>query len=213
MKPLKIINQVSKTHSNCSCYECGEEYVTRHWDCNRSRIDHLCGKCNNPVGQTIDQALVNKFFNYDPVSGELSWRLPTRRTHVGDVVRSLNNKGYLVVGLAGKIILVHRVIWLMQTGVFPDQVDHIDHNRTNNSWVNLREVNNSDNQKNRSKSSNNTTGVTGVSVVKSTGMLKASIRVNNRTIHIGTYKSLTEAKAARKAAEVRYGFHTNHGSD
>jgi len=43
------------------------------------------------------------------------------------------------------------------------------------------------------------------------GRWRASISVANRQRYLGTFDYLAEAVEARKAAEVKYGFHPNHG--
>ena len=209
---LKIIQKLSKTKSLCECAECGSHYETNHYDAIRSRIGHLCTLCKNPKNQPLTQALVQKFFEYDPVSGELTRRLPTSNNYVGEVVGTLKNNGYLSVGFGDKEYLVHRLIWLYVKGYLPDQVDHIDHDRLNNSWVNLREVNNTDNSKNTSVSSNSTTKVNGVSFMKSRNKYRATIVVNRKQVHLGLFEDINDAVKARKDADIKYGFHANHGN-
>ena len=66
---------------------------------------------------------------------------------------SANNKGYLMVSLNGKQYRKHRLIAL-QFIPNPDnlpQVDHINHNRTDNRINNLRWVSNLQNSNNKSK--------------------------------------------------------------
>lgn len=209
---LKIIKKLSKTKSICECVECGSHYETNQYDAQKSRIGNLCVLCKNPANQQLDQALVKKFFDYNPIIGELSRRLPTANNYVGEVVGTLKNTGYLSVGLGNKEYLVHRLIWLYMKGYLPDQVDHIDHNRTNNAWSNLREVNNTENAKNTSVSVNSTTKITGVSFMKSRNKYRATIMVNRKQIHLGLFENINDAIKARKDAEIKHGFHANHGS-
>jgi hypothetical protein len=42
---------------------------------------------------------------------------------------------------------------------------------------------------------------------------KSQIGVNGSTINLGYYEDKEEAVRTRKEAEVKYGFHTNHGRD
>ena len=125
---IKIVKKLSTRKSICECVECGAHYEADHFDVKRSHIGHLCILCKKPANQVLDQSLVKKFFNYDPLTGELTRRLPTSNNYVGEVVGTLKGKGYLSVGFGNKHYLVHRLIWLYMTGHLPDQVDHINHN-------------------------------------------------------------------------------------
>jgi hypothetical protein len=99
------------------------------------------------------------------------------------------------------------------TGEWPsEQIDHIDHIKQNNRWLNLREADNQTNSKNKPILSTNTSGVTGVSWDKSKQKHHAYITVNDRKLSLGCFDAFEDAVSSRKSAEVRYGFHRNHGS-
>ena len=69
----------------------------------------------------------------------------------------------------------------------------------------------SDNQKNKSRGRNNKSGVTGVSWHKMAGKWQATVRNHSVQRALGVYDDWFEAVCARKSAEVRFGFHVNHG--
>ena len=55
-------------------------------------------------------------------------------------------------------------------------------------------------------------GVTGVHFSKSRNKFIAQIKVNRQVHYLGCYNTLEEAAAAaRREAELKYGFHSNHG--
>lgn len=56
---------------------------------------------------------------------------------------------YCRVSVNGKILYTHRVIFALYHGYWPDQVDHLDGNRLNNSISNLVECDTSGNMRNR----------------------------------------------------------------
>ena len=91
------------------------------------------------------------------------------------------------------------------------QVDHINHDRTDNRIENLRLVNANENGKNQKASVRNKSGVVGVSWKKSKNKWHSQIMVNGKQIHLGFFDNIDEAKKARIDAERKYGFHENHG--
>ena len=154
--------------------------------------------------------------HYDPDSGV--FRRIRKITWAGGVVESesIPNKptryGYYQINIFGRPYAVHRLIFLYMTGSFPKHdVDHINGDRTDNRWVNLREVTRRENMMNVGIRSNSTTGVTGVSQRKDTGKYVAYIDVMGKRTMLGNFDNLSDAKQARVEASKKYGFHENHG--
>ena len=155
---------------------------------------------------------LNEVFEYK--LGCLYWlKCPPCRVKPGDLAGSVTKDGYLAVRFQRKLLMVHRVIWELVHGVIPEgmEVDHIDHNRTNNFITNLRLVSASDNQKNRSRRADNSSGVTGVHWNSRKKKWVAAIRANSTVITLGYFSDKDDAISARKQAEIDYGFHQNHG--
>ena len=117
--------------------------------------------------------------------------------------------GYRLINVDYTKYLQHRLAFLYVLGYLPTVVDHIDGNRENNKWDNLREATNTDNARNSARSSNNTSGCTGVSRTKS-GNWVVEIYQNSVKINCGTYTELAEAIEVRKAKEKELGYHANH---
>ena len=113
----------------------------------------------------------------------------------------------------GKSVYVHQIAFKMHYGYEPEQIDHIDGNTTNNDPSNLRDVDSSVNTKNKSLPVNNTSGVQGVMWENSTSKWRVRIGTGNGRKHIGRFECFDEAVAARKKAEVVYGYSENHGRD
>lgn len=160
----------------------------------------------------------NELLRYEPSSGKLFWKkVTTNRVRVGDEAGSFcKSTGYINVVIDGKGYTLHRIAILLATGVYDKtvQIDHIDHDRGNNRFSNLRVVSRAENMRNQSLRNTNKTGVTGVSVRytrKGTKRYTANIVYNNKPIFLGNYDTLEEAAAARAEAEIKYGFHPNHG--
>lgn len=208
---LKQIRKVSTTKSEFECYYCKSTYVSNHYDAKKSRLGHICNACKDLPKSALTQDLVKKLFNYDKSTGLVTYAMPTHHNDVGDIAGYNHSGGYISILIGKSEYLLHRIIWLYVKGYLPDQVDHIDHVRNNNRWDNLREVNNTDNSKNTSISKNSTTKVNGVSFMKSRNKYRAYIMVNRKQISLGLYENLEDAQEARRKADIKYNFHSNHG--
>lgn len=163
--------------------------------------------------------------SYDPETGVIFWKYRplehfdsvagmnrSNGRFAGKAAGSPQNAGYLHVCLWGKNYLVHRVLWALHYGAWPSEnIDHINGNRSDNRLVNLREVSKKENHRNMKMPSTNKSGFMGVHWSNQKRSWVAQIRVDAKTIYIGRYHILEEAIAARKKAEVEYGFHPNHG--
>jgi hypothetical protein len=161
-------------------------------------------------GLTIAEA--RKWFRYDPDAGALYWAIRSSNAARMDRPAGKLERGYWSVMVNGRLYRAHRIIWAMHYGEWPDgQVDHINHIRADNRIENLRVVPHLDNHRNMSLFKNNTTGIPGVRFDVRYGSWTARITVNYKQINLGSYKTKEEAIAARKKAEVEYGFHPNHG--
>lgn len=140
----------------------------------------------------LTQDQVRSMFWYDPGSGLFIRRRTGRvsSTNCGD--------GYKAVGINGKMYKAHRLAWLYMTGVWPTgHIDHIDRDRANNAWYNLRDVSIQENNKNRGyKRRQGGTGIRGVVVDRSRGKLRyrASICVDGRTITLGRFATPEAAR-------------------
>jgi len=124
-----------------------------------------------------------------------------------------SSDGYIYISIQpyGKFS-AHRLAWLYVTGEMPnDEIDHINHIKTDNRFKNLRSVSHKDNGRNTSKPSNNTSGVVGFSWRKDRGKWQCHIKVNGKKLSLGCYACIKEAAKVRKDAELKYGFHKNHG--
>jgi hypothetical protein len=172
---------------------------------------------------------INKYIKYDSVSGKLYWKnrapedFKSGYYKAESLCKSWNNRwankeaftavtpqGYYTGALFSKQYLAHRVIWKIVYGYWPDQVDHINGNRKDNSLINLRETNSSGNSRNSRLRSDNKTGYHGIYPSRS-GKWWCRIKVGSEVKHLGTFDSLEIAIKARLEAEVKYGYHENHG--
>ena len=80
-------------------------------------------------GKQVTKELLDTLFEYR--SGILY------RKHHGQLtpITCKGKVGYIVANIFGTIHYVHRLIWCMHTGVYPEMpVDHIDHDKTNTAY-------------------------------------------------------------------------------
>lgn len=159
----------------------------------------------------------HELFVYEPETGKLFWRITrSNRAGAGSEAGSKNQYGYLFVRVNGRNYQVHRIIWdMFNTNdklCGTEEIDHIDHNRENNRLDNLRKVCHTDNMRNQSLRRTTKSGATGVSWRERDSRWRAYITIAGVCKHIGHFMTFEEALSARKAAEIKYGFHENHGA-
>lgn len=98
--------------------------------------------------------------------GVFFWNLSRGGAAKGSVAGSLNSEGYLLVWIDKINYKCHRLAWLYTYGCWPDNIDHINGNRSDNRIENIRSVSAHENTKNQKIRSDNTSGFTGVSYYK-----------------------------------------------
>lgn len=113
---------------------------------------------------TVDY--LKKILSYNPDTGVFTWiKRTTRADLLGKQAGNVHSSGYVRIAIHNKKIFAHRLAWLYMMGVWPtNHIDHIDGNRTNNIFKNLRDVTRSENLHNVYKAKkNNKTNLLGVS--------------------------------------------------
>lgn len=156
------------------------------------------------------------YLRYEPDTGNLYWIVDHGVRRAGDKAGTYDARGYVIIGFNYKRLKAHRVIWDMCNPDNPvldnEQIDHINHKLGDNRISNLRKVDSTGNHRNMSMPKNNTSGVLGVGWDANRAKWKAAIQLQGRTKNLGRFDAFADAVAARKAAEVEYGFHENHGA-
>lgn len=159
---------------------------------------------------TAEQA--RQFLDYNPVTGNLTWKAgaaltsSSKRFTVGEIADSIHHAtGYKVVSLLGVTHKSHRIIWLIMLDAWPTgSVDHINRNKADNTWCNLRDVTKSVNQLNGNVRRNCNSGVNGVSLEKrsSTWFAYYMQDYSRHTLYRG--RDFFEAVCARKSFDATH---------
>lgn len=166
-----------------------------------------------PVKIDLTQEQLMGLFDYDEEKGRLLRRKFSNGLFLGLEVAGYDGvEGYRRIEVDGKAYLEHRLVWIYITGANPsDQLDHINQDRNDNRISNLREVNNSKNQKNTTLRNSNKTGIMGIHARSDNGKWSVRISHNGSRYTLGSFYDFFEACCARKSAEVKFGYHENHG--
>ncbi|WP_390549878.1 HNH endonuclease [Qipengyuania sp. MTN3-11] len=157
--------------------------------------------------------------DYDPETGVMTWKscdeFPRQwnTRYAGKPAFSTPTaRGYLQGSVDGQMLAGHRVAWAITHGAWPThEIDHINGDRSDNRLINLRDIPHIQNQRNMIINRSNTSGVMGVNYHKRDRRWRAFIEVRGKSVHLGNFKTINEAAAARKAAERKHGFMPEHG--
>ena len=141
-----------------------------------------------------------ELLSYEPESGSMTWRLARRGTAAGTPAGgSWGSKGYIGVCIDGRHYFAHRLAWFYVSGDWPpQQIDHINGNRSDNRIENLRLADQSHNNANSPKRQRNRSGFKGVSLHK--GRWRAAITKGRKSTHLGYFDTAELAHEAYAAA-------------
>jgi hypothetical protein len=156
----------------------------------------------------ISISALQERFGYDPETGVVFFKNDVRSgrenrmliARAGDRAGYVAPIGYRYVSFQKVRLLEHHVVWALMTGDWPrKQLDHINRQKADNRWENLRECNGVENAANTAKSSRNTSGFKGVSYFKPAKLWAAQIMYNGQKSHLGYYRTPEAAYEAYKA--------------
>lgn len=148
--------------------------------------------------------------SYDMETGEFTWLKsgPGRPKHRNALAGSMHWTGYKSIRIGGTSYLSHRLAYLFVTGHWPpENVDHINRDRSDNRWSNLREATFSENSQNSNgKTSIRKSKFKGTYLDKRVNRWTSSIRSKGKRYYLG-YFDLEEdaAKAYAEASILHHG--------
>jgi hypothetical protein len=105
------------------------------------------------------------------------------------------------------------MVWIYHYGEITKgmEIDHINHNRTDNRIENLRMVANKENKRNLSLSKRSSTGYSNIRYRDDVKKYQVRFKINQKEQNFGWFTHLHDAIAERDRAKVVLGFHPNHG--
>lgn len=171
----------------------------------------------------LTQQYLKECVTYDPDTGIFTWNVRpvhhfkdtekrTQKESMEICNKAITNKiagtttkrGYEQITINRKSYRSNKLAYLYMTGKYPlypkEEVDHINHIKTDNSWKNLRIVNRIRNMQNRPLSIKNKSGVVGVRF--NDYRWRADITIKKKHKVIGRYKNFIDAVKARYNEEV-----------
>ena len=147
---------------------------------------------------------LKEILHYDPNTGEFIWKVSRPpRAKAGSRAGYLNHQlGYRLISISGKMYYEHRLAVLWMTGQWPEhQVDHVNGNRADNRWRNLRLASQRQNLAYRGLGSDNKTGAKGVHKTLS-GKWYSQISIRGKTKYLGIFDNLEAAAEAYDMAAL-----------
>lgn len=152
-----------------------------------------------------------KLLSYNPETGEFTWIGSLSARMNGRRAGSVQRNGYRKITVRGVCIYEHRLAFAMMGQTAPPTVDHINRNRADNSWANLRASTAFQNRGNLHHWA--VSGVRGVYWEKHCKRWRAQLGVGGGKVRkLGSFVDIAAAKAAYdKAAKEHYGEHYTPG--
>jgi len=114
---------------------------------------------------------------------------------------AVGKDGYVRMNFNGRVERAHRLAYLLQGLSLPPQVDHINGDRSDNRWCNLRAATNTENQYNR-RGTSKVGNKKGAFYNRQKKQWYSMIRVAGKRIYLGTFESEEAAHAAYATAAL-----------
>ena len=154
----------------------------------------------------LTQARLKEVPHYDPDTGVFTHRVTRvgRGTQAGQVAGCVDERGYVKIGLFYKRYWAHRLAWFYMTGAWPQyEIDHINGDKSDMRWCNLRAATLSQNRVNVGRLANNTSGYKGVHWSKAAQKWQARIEWQGVSYYLGIYVKIEDAHMAYALAAER----------
>jgi hypothetical protein len=166
-----------------------------------------------------------KLLAYNPETGEMRWkaRSPSmfkggagrysaerccavwNAKYAGKLAGTQNDSGYIDIRISRRHHRAHRLAFLIVTGRWPvDEIDHVNLNKADNKWENIREASRDQNLANRPAHRDNSSGFKGVTWHKPSQKWQARLVKDKTTHRLGFFDTAEEAFEAYKFASEKH---------
>lgn len=154
----------------------------------------------------ISLSRLNERLTYDPATGVLTWKYcdgihrDFNKRFAWKPAGTVGKDGYIIINVDKNSYVAHRLGWYMVTGEYPEKhIDHIDGDRANNAFSNLRLATPLENTQNKSFETGRKKK-RGTHFRKAEGKWCAKIRHNYKDMWLGFFDSEDSASEAYEAA-------------
>ena len=161
------------------------------------------GKPVNRIRKMPPLSFFQERLEYNAETGEFTWLGDFNAKRVGRRAgTTIGSKGYRTITIKKRRYYEHRIAWYMMTGNDPTglEIDHINGDKSDNRFSNLRMATCQQNKVNCGLSANNTSGYKGVT--KNRKAWIASIMKDRQYVYIGSFETPEEAAKAYDAKAV-----------
>lgn len=140
-------------------------------------------------------------FDYSEETGNFIRKITVANKKAGSIAGYLSEQGYIRMEIDGHAYFAHQLAYMWMVGVFPKNlIDHINGNRKDNRFLNLRLCNNFENTRNHKIRKDNKSGFIGVYKHSVNNSWCAHIKAGEKLIYLGSFKSPEEAAKIRDEA-------------
>lgn len=160
--------------------------------------------CKGVLMATSDltAARLRELLHYDPKTGVFTWLVRRGGPATAGSAAGTPSRGYVILGIECRRYRANRLAFLYMTGAWPRGfVDHINGNRADDRWSNLRDVSHAENCQNI-RVARRTSATGSLGVYERNGRYVASIGVRGARIQIGTFNKREDAADAYLTAKA-----------
>ncbi len=155
----------------------------------------------------LSHSRLKELLHYDHETGDFIWKVTpsyNKKVNPGDVGGWIETRGYRRIEIDRRTYSAHRLAWFYMTGKWPMyEIDHINGQRCDNRFCNLREVTSAQNNQN-SKSVWGSSKYRGVWWSNSVGKWQSQIKLNGKRFYLGVFDMEEDAANAYKSARLKY---------